>query len=57
MRSKYAYRRPFCEVCGTIVPNVSRDGWWTCFEHFDAPKPDHPMFDSVTGEPIDPLTE
>ena len=57
MRSKYAYRRPFCEVCGTIGPNVSRDGWWTCFEHFDAPKPDHPMFDSVTGEPIDPLTE
>lgn len=54
MVNKFGYRRPFCEVCGEIGPNITRDGWWTSFEHFHAPKPERRMFDSVTGEPIDP---
>ena len=51
---KFNYRRPYYEVCGRIGPNISKEGWWTCFDHFDAEKPELPNFDSVTGEPIDP---
>ena len=54
MRSKYDYNRTFCEVCGGAGPCVSREGWSTCFAHHETEKPEHPLFDWRTGEPIDP---
>ena len=51
VRSKYDYRRTFCEVCGMPGSYLSSEAWWTCSEHFRAEKPERRLFDHVTGEP------
>jgi hypothetical protein len=43
----------YCEVCGALGGGVTREGWGTCGDCYDVPKPDHPLFDRVTGEPLE----
>lgn len=53
MTTRYNYKRPFCEVCGSRDGgSVSVEGWNTCVEHFRVPKPAEPLFDWNTGERI-----
>ena len=57
-RSRWDFKRPFCEVCGS--PNggsVSVEGWNTCFDHFRTSKPANPVFDWRTGTRISDETE
>lgn len=54
MGSKHDYRRPYCEICGAQGGCYTPDGWRTCSAHLRAQKPEHPLFDYVTGEPIPP---
>ena len=56
MTNKFDYKRPYCEVCGAIGPNVSVEGWNTCEEHFREDKPSEPVFDWQTGDSLIPST-
>jgi hypothetical protein len=52
-RSRWDFKRPFCEVCGSHNGgSVSVEGWNTCVEHFRVPKPAEPLFDWSTGQRI-----
>jgi hypothetical protein len=54
MGSKHNYRRPYCEVCGAQGGCYTPDGWRTCLKHFDSLKPEHRLFDYVSGGPFGP---
>ena len=56
-RSRFDFQRPFCEVCGTVGPSVSVEGWSTCNEHFRSPKPAVPLFDWRTGVRLGPYED
>jgi hypothetical protein len=52
MKSKYDFKRPFCQICGLTGGWYTQDGWITCEEHYSIPKPALPLYDSVTGDVI-----
>ena len=50
-RSRWDFKRPFCEVCGKTGGWYTQEGWRTCEEHW-GPKPDSPVPAAVEGERI-----
>jgi hypothetical protein len=56
-RSRWDFKRPFCEVCGKTGGWYTQEGWTTCEEHWRSPKPERPTVDSVTGERINDETD
>jgi len=56
-RSRWDFKRPFCEVCGKTGGWYAQEGWSTCEEHWRIPKPAKPLFDWSTGERIEEQTD
>jgi hypothetical protein len=42
----------YCVICGTPRTCIARAGFSSCEEHKMLDKPDHPLFDRATGEPL-----